>query len=171
VAADTTPFHRGLFCLENTLHDVDKVLSLQPQNTISMNTKTYETVIILTPVLSEQQMQEAVAGYRGLITDNGGEIVHEENWGLTKLAYPIDKKGTGFYHLFEYKADSQFIKTMEIAFRRDERLMRYLTVKLDKWAIEFNQKKRNGELHGQKMEAAAKAAAKKKVELENADDE
>ena len=93
------------------MYDVDKVLSLQPQNTISMNTKTYETVIILTPVLSEQQMQEAVAGYRGLITDNGGEIVHEENWGLTKLAYPIDKKGTGFYHLFEYKADSQFIKT------------------------------------------------------------
>ena len=136
-----TLFPRVLFCLENTLHSVDKVLSLQPQNTLSMNTKTYETVIILTPVLSEQQMQEAVAGYRGLITENGGEIVHEENWGLTKLAYPIDKKGTGFYHLFEYKADSQFIKTLEIAFRRDERLMRYLTVKLDKWAIEFNQKK------------------------------
>ena len=66
-----------------------------------MNTNQYETVIILTPVLSEQQMKDAVAGYRELITGNGGKLVHEENWGLTKLAYPIQKKGTGFYHLFE----------------------------------------------------------------------
>ncbi|MBL7811670.1 MAG: 30S ribosomal protein S6 [Bacteroidetes bacterium] len=106
----------------------------------------YETVIILTPVLSEQQMKDAVKSYRELITGNGGEMVHEDNWGLTKLAYPIDKKGTGFYHLFEYRANPEFIRTMEIAFRRDERVMRYLTVKLDKWAVEYNDKKRRGEI-------------------------
>ena len=78
-----------------------------------MSKNQYETVIILTPVLSEQQMKDAVAGYRGLITDNGGEMVHEENWGLTKLAYPIDKKGTGFYHLFEFTAEPEFIKAFE----------------------------------------------------------
>ncbi len=111
-----------------------------------MNKKQYETVIILTPVLSEQQMKDAVAGYRGLITENGGEIIHEENWGLTKLAYPIDKKGTGFYHLFEFTAGPDFIKTWELAFRRDERIMRYLTLSLDKWAIEFNLRKRSGEI-------------------------
>lgn len=111
-----------------------------------MNKKQYETVIILTPVLSEQQMKDAVAGYRGLITENGGEIIHEENWGLTKLAYPIDKKGTGFYHLFEFTAGPDFIKTWELAFRRDERIMRYLTLFLDKWAIEFNLRKRSGEI-------------------------
>jgi small subunit ribosomal protein S6 len=111
-----------------------------------MNKKQYETVIILTPVLSEQQMKDAVAGYRGLITENGGEIIHEENWGLTKLAYPIDKKGTGFYHLFEFTAGPDFVKTWELAFRRDERIMRYLTLSLDKWAIEFNLRKRSGEI-------------------------
>jgi small subunit ribosomal protein S6 len=111
-----------------------------------MSKNQYETVIILTPVLSEQQMKDAVAGYRGLITDNGGEMVHEENWGLTKLAYPIDKKGTGFYHLFEFTAEPEFIKAFELAFRRDERVMRYMTVSLDKWGIQFNHKKRNGEM-------------------------
>ena len=109
-----------------------------------MNQKHYESVIILTPVLSEQQMQDAVAGYRGLITENGGEIVHEENWGLTKLAYPIDKKGTGFYHLFEFKASPEFIAKWELTFRRDERILRYMTISLDKWGVEFNQKRRSG---------------------------
>ena len=111
-----------------------------------MSKKQYEAVIILTPVLSEQQMKDAVAGYRGLITENDGEIIHEENWGLTKLAYPIDKKGTGFYHLFEFTAGPDFVKTWELAFRRDERIMRYLTLSLDKWAIEFNLRKRSGEI-------------------------
>jgi small subunit ribosomal protein S6 len=56
----------------------------------------YETVFIATPVLSEAQMKEAVEKYKKLITDKGGSIVHEENWGLKKLAYPIQKKSTGF---------------------------------------------------------------------------
>ncbi len=115
-----------------------------------MNHNQYETVIILTPVLSEQQMKDAVKGYRELITGNGGEMVHEENWGLTKLAYPIDKKGTGFYHLFEFNASPEFIKTFELAFRRDERVMRYLTIKLDKWAVNFNERKRRGEFNAPK---------------------
>jgi len=131
-----------------------------------MAKQQYETVIILTPVLSEQQMKDAVAGYRGLITDNGGEIVHEENWGLTKLAYPIDKKGTGFYHLFEFKADPQFVKPFELAFRRDERIMRYLTVSLDKWGVEFNQKKRNGEIKSSTSKEKKAEAAKQLLDEE-----
>jgi small subunit ribosomal protein S6 len=95
-------------------------------------------------------MKDAVKGYRELITGNGGEMVHEENWGLTKLAYPIDKKGTGFYHLFEFNASPEFIKTFELAFRRDERVMRYLTIKLDKWAVNFNERKRRGEFNAPK---------------------
>jgi len=134
-----------------------------------MSLKQYETVIILTPVLSEQQMKDAVAGYRGLITDNGGEIVHEENWGLTKLAYPIDKKGTGFYHLFEFKANPEFIKSWELTFRRDERIMRYLTLSLDKWAIEFNQKKRSGEIKSSSTAKEKKAANNAVVELDEED--
>jgi small subunit ribosomal protein S6 len=103
-------------------------------------------------------MQEAVAGYRGLITENGGEIVHEENWGLTKLAYPIDKKGTGFYHLIEFKANPDFVAKWELTFRRDERILRYLTISLDKWALEFNLKRRSGEI-----KASSTAKQKKAV--------
>jgi small subunit ribosomal protein S6 len=135
-----------------------------------MSKKQYEAVIILTPVLSEQQMKDAVAGYRGLITENGGEIVHEENWGLTKLAYPIDKKGTGFYHLFEFKADPTFIKALDLTYRRDERILRYLTLSLDKWAIEFNQKKRSGEIKTSSTAKEKKAANIAKLELDEDED-
>ena len=64
----------------------------------------YETVFILTPVLSDVQMKEAVDKLKALVVENGGEMVNEENWGLRKLAYPIQKKSTGFYHLFEFNA-------------------------------------------------------------------
>ena len=122
------------------------------------NIQQYETVIILTPVLSEQQMKEAVAGYRELTTANGGEMVHEENWGLTKLAYPIQKKNTGFYHLFEFRADRSFIKTLDLAFRRDERVLRYLTVHLDKHGIDYNDRRRKGEIR-RKEEKSEEAPA------------
>ncbi|MFN7313519.1 MAG: 30S ribosomal protein S6 [Bacteroidota bacterium] len=112
----------------------------------------YESVIIFTPVLSEEQLKDAVSKYRSLITENGGELVHEENWGLSKLAYPINKKTTGFYHIYEYKAQPDFVSKFELAFRRDERIMRFLTTALDKHAILYNQRKRNGEFNQNKKE-------------------
>ncbi|MBN1185960.1 MAG: 30S ribosomal protein S6 [Bacteroidales bacterium] len=103
----------------------------------------YETVFIVTPVLSEAQMKEAVQKFRALITDNKGEMVHEEDWGLKKLAYPIQKKSTGFYHLFEFKADPAFIGKLETEYKRDERIMRFMTTRLDKYAIAYSEKKRS----------------------------
>lgn len=114
--------------------------------------KDYESVIIITPVLSEEQLKDTVSKFRNMIKENGGELVHEENWGLTKLAYPIDKKSTGFYYIFEYKADPEFISKFELAFRREERIMRYLTTVLDKHAVIYNQRKRNGEFNQNKKE-------------------
>ncbi len=114
--------------------------------------KDYESVIIFTPVLSEDQLKDAVSKYRTLITENGGELVHEENWGLTKLAYPIQKKTTGFYILYEFRATPEFISKFELAFRRDERIMRFLTVALDKHALIYNTRKRNGEFNQGKKE-------------------
>jgi small subunit ribosomal protein S6 len=102
----------------------------------------YETVFIVTPVLSDDQMKEAVKKYQAFVKDKGAEMVHEEAWGMRKLAYPIQKKSTGFYHLMEYKAEGPFIADMELAFKRDERILRFLTVKLDKHAIAYNEKKR-----------------------------
>jgi len=102
----------------------------------------YETVFILTPVLSDVQMKEAVQKFKELITENGGEMVNEENWGLRKLAYPIQKKSTGFYHLFDFKADPGFIAKLEIAYRRDERVLRFLTFKMEKYAEIYSEKRR-----------------------------
>ena len=103
----------------------------------------YETVFIVTPVLSEEQMKETVEKYTSLLKENGAEIVYENNWGMKKLAYPLRKKTTGFYYLIEFKAEGSLINTLEIAYKRDERLLRFLTVKLDKHAVAYNEKKRN----------------------------
>ncbi|MFA7402341.1 MAG: 30S ribosomal protein S6 [Bacteroidales bacterium] len=102
----------------------------------------YETVFIMTPVLSEEQMKETVSKFEKILLDNKCEIVHQENWGMRKLAYPIDKKSSGFYHLFEFKAEGNFVKDWEIQFKRDEKILRFLTVALDKHAIQFNEKRR-----------------------------
>ena len=104
--------------------------------------KQYETVFIATPVLSEAQMKEAVAKYTGFIKENGGEIVYEEDWGLRQLAYPIQKKTTGFYYLIEFKADTQLIELLETQYRRDEKIIRFLTFAMDKHAVAYAEKRR-----------------------------
>ena len=115
--------------------------------------KQYETVFIATPVLSDTQMKEAVAKYTKLITDNGGEIVYQEDWGLKQLAYPIQHKTSGFYYLIEFKANPEFVATLETQYHRDERIIRYLTVALDKHAVAYAEHRR--------QTRAAKAAAPK----------
>ena len=97
----------------------------------------YETVFILTPVLSEDQMKETVAKFTKLLSDNGAEVVNEEIWGLKKMAYAIQKKSTGFYCLVEFKAEPSVIDTLETGFRRDEKVIRFMTVKLDKYAAQY----------------------------------
>ncbi|MBO8437845.1 MAG: 30S ribosomal protein S6 [Bacteroidetes bacterium] len=103
----------------------------------------YETVFILTPVLSEPQMKEAVEKFTDLLKNEGAVIVNEENWGLRKLAYPIDKKSTGFYQLVEFDAEPSVIAKLEVNFRRDERVIRFLTFRKDKYAEEYAVKRRS----------------------------
>ena len=102
----------------------------------------YETVFIVTPVLSETQVQEVADKFQGVITENGGQIVNRENWGLKKLAYPIQKKTTGFYFLIEFAAEGDIINKLETQYRRDERVIRFLTFKQDKFAVEYAEKRR-----------------------------
>ncbi|MBR5820791.1 MAG: 30S ribosomal protein S6 [Alistipes sp.] len=102
----------------------------------------YETVFIVTPVLSETQVQEVADKFQGVITENGGQIVNRENWGLKKLAYPIQKKTTGFYFLIEFAAEGDIINKLETQYRRDERVIRFLTFKQDKFAAEYAAKRR-----------------------------
>jgi small subunit ribosomal protein S6 len=104
--------------------------------------RQYETVFIMTPVLSDEQMKEAVSKFQTYLKDKGAEIVFEDHWGLRKMAYPIQKKSTGFYHLIEFKAEASLIAELELELKRDERVIRFLTVVLDKYSLAYNEKKR-----------------------------
>jgi small subunit ribosomal protein S6 len=124
--------------------------------------KRYETVFILTPVLSEDQAKEAAKKIKKGITDLGAKVIHEENWGLKKLAYPIQKKTTGFYHLMEFTTDNiNAVNDLEVSYKRDERILRFLTVSLDKFASEYSEKRKNklkgesGDKKGKKEKADA----------------
>ena len=103
----------------------------------------YETVFIVTPVLSEAQVQEVLGKFQGIITENGGQIVNTEEWGIKKLAYPIQKKTTGSYLFVEFTAEGDLIEKLEKQFRRDERVIRFLTFRQDKYAAEYAIKRRN----------------------------
>ncbi len=128
----------------------------------------YEAVFILTPVLSDAQMKEAVEKFKTLLTDQGAEIINEEIWGLRKLAYPIDKKSTGFYCMIEFSANPTVIAGLEVQFRRDERVLRFLTTKHDKFSFEYSEKRRRN--RSNKPEAPVKseeATETKKSESNN----
>lgn len=112
--------------------------------------KDYETVFILTPVLSETQMKDAVEKFKSVLVDGGAKLVNEENWGLKKLAYPIQHKTTGFYQLFEFQAEPSVVDKLETEYRRDEKVMRFLTTVLDKHAVKYNERRRNGEFNKKK---------------------
>ncbi len=121
-------------------------------------TKNYETVFILTPVLSEAQMKDAVEKFKGILVEQGAKMVNEEIWGLKKLAYPIMHKTTGFYNLFEFEAETSVVAKLETEYRRDEKVMRFLTTVLDKHSLAYNAKRRSGAFKKKEVKEEAKAA-------------
>jgi small subunit ribosomal protein S6 len=123
----------------------------------------YETVFILTPVLSDAQMKEAVERIRETLTVAHAEIVNEEHWGLRKLAYPISKKTTGFYELIEFKATPNVVDILETQFRRDERVLRFLTFRQDKFAAEYAAKRRSLKASGENKETKKETKIKEIV--------
>src|SRR5690625_1958310 len=103
----------------------------------------YETVFILTLVLSDAKVKEAFKIVTDFIKEEKAEIVAKENWGMKKVAYPIQHKRNGFYHLFKFKTDNhELVSALELMYKRDERVIRYLTVKLDKHGIDWAEKRR-----------------------------
>ena len=129
----------------------------------------YEAVFILTPVLSDVQMKEAVDKFKAVLTDNGGVITNEENWGMRKLAYPIQKKSTGFYSLLQFDVEPAVIATLETQFRRDERVLRFLTFRLDKYAYEYAEKRKN--VKSQPKEVKEEKVTRKEVKEETKEQE
>jgi small subunit ribosomal protein S6 len=134
-------------------------------------TNRYETVFILTPVLSEDQTKEAVAKFKDLVKKGRGKIRHEESWGMRKLAYPIQKKSSGFYHLIEFESEPTFIEKLETEYRRDERVIRFLTVAMDKHHIDFAEKRRDRKAAGvdgtEGGDKPVRAPRKKKENVDN----
>lgn len=120
---------------------------------------TYETVFILTPVLNDQQREEVLAKFQKTLKDGKAKITHQEDWGMKKLAYPIGKKTTGFYYLIEFEAPTSLIDTLETEYRRDETVIRFLTVRLDKYAKEYAERRRKKGFGKSKPAPAAETAA------------
>lgn len=118
----------------------------------------YETVFILNPVLSEEQAKDTVEKFVNVLTKAKAEIINTENWGLKKLAYPINKKSTGFYNLIEFTAEPGVIGTLETEYRRDESVMRFLTTVLDKHAVVYNERRRKGEFKNKENRKPVKKA-------------
>ena len=112
--------------------------------------KNYETVFILNPVLSEDQAKDTVEKFVKVLTAQKATVINVERWGLKKLAYPIQKKSTGFYNLIEFEAENNVVSVLETEFRRDESIMRFLTTALDKFAVEYNNRRRKGEFNKKK---------------------
>lgn len=104
----------------------------------------YELMVIFTPVLSDEEFKTEQKKYASLVKNNGGAIVADNAWGLKSLAYPIRKKTTGLYWVLEYTAASDFHEKLKTQLLRDENVLRHLTTKLDKYAVEYNEKKRKG---------------------------
>ena len=104
----------------------------------------YELMVIFTPVLSDEDFKASQAKYTDFIKNHGGQVVHTNPWGLKSLAYPIQKKTTGLYWVLEYKAPSNFNEQLKIQLLRDEHMLRHMFTVLDKYAVEYNEKKRSG---------------------------
>lgn len=104
----------------------------------------YETVVIFSPLLSEEDVKREIARITKTVTDAGATIVEERNWGLRQLAYPIQSKSNGIYYIMEFSGPSTLISKLEIDYKRDENIMRFLTVKLDKYGIDYNDRRRKG---------------------------
>ena len=122
--------------------------------------KHYETVFILNPVLSDDQAKDTVDKFVKVLTKAKANVINVEQWGLKKMAYEIQKKSTGFYNLIEFSTDdTSLIHTLETEYRRDESVMRFITLVLDKHSILYNERRRKGEFNRNKKQAARKEAA------------
>ena len=109
-----------------------------------MELRSYETMFVMTPVLSEVQARELVDKFRGLLQEKQAEIVHEAKIGLKRLAYPIQHQSTGVYHLFEFKATPDLVAALATAYKREDKVIRFSTFALDKHGVAYNEKKRSG---------------------------
>lgn len=114
------------------------------------STKHYETVFILSPLCQESTRKEIVTRFEGIIQSNQGKLISSDSWGLKQMAYTVRKQGTGYYFSMEFSGAGNLVSALETAFKREENVIRYLVVALDKHAVDYNERRRKG-LVGKKM--------------------
>lgn len=121
----------------------------------------YEVNFIVNPVLSGDEVKTTAENIQKEITGAGASIVHVDEMGLRQLAYPITKRSTGIYYSIEFACEvSEWLVKFELNLKRNENLLRFLTVKLDKYGIKYNDDKRKGLIgsRSKKKESSAPAA-------------
>ena len=101
-----------------------------------MRSRTYESVAIINAALEDEQIEATISRIQEVITSHGGEIVEVDKWGRKRLAYPIQKAKSGYYLVLRFSAPTELIATLERNYRLDETIIRYLTITLDKFALE-----------------------------------
>ena len=127
--------------------------------------KNYEVNFIVDPVLSGDEINATAQTYWDLLTSNEATITDKGEMGLRQLAYPIKKRSTGVYYCTEFQVpNGAFISKLELALRRDERIIRFLCVGLDKYGVKFNDDKRNGLIGKKKAKVKAEIKAEVKAE-------
>ncbi len=127
---------------------------------MSESMRNYEVTLIVDPVLSGDEIKATAQTYVDHLKGEGCTIVHLDDMGLRTLAYPINKRNSGIYYCIEFEAPSgAFIDKMELALRRDERIMRFLTVNLDKYGVKYNDDKRKGLIGKKKKQEDSKEKA------------
>jgi small subunit ribosomal protein S6 len=104
--------------------------------------RNYETTFIVNPDLTEEEHQQKVKKFTDMIKEHGGEIINQEIWGMRKLAYEIERKNHGFYVFTEFKARPSMIAELERQYEIDETIIRWLTIQLGKYAVQYNEKRR-----------------------------
>ena len=108
-----------------------------------MKTNSYESAVIINAALDDEQIESIITRIKDFITNNGGNIREIENWGRKRLAYMINKSKIGYYAIFRFDAPTNIISKLERNYTLDEHILRYLTISLDKDAVEFLEKKRS----------------------------
>jgi small subunit ribosomal protein S6 len=112
---------------------------------MSDSMRNYEVTFIVDPVLSGEEIKATAQTYDDLLKNAGCEIVYVDEMGLRQLAYPINRRTSGVYYCIEFKAqEGAVIDQLELALRRDERIIRFLSIGLDKYGVKYNEDKRNG---------------------------
>jgi small subunit ribosomal protein S6 len=93
--------------------------------------RRYETIFIASPTLTDEQSDELVKQYEGIIAEQGGELLKTDKWGRKKLAYEVQKFSEGYYTLFEMNAGPTLIAELERRFRNNDVVIKYLSVRMD----------------------------------------